>query len=262
MKFAKCKARRRKKKRVSGWWWVLFWLRWFHIYPSLSLQFQRCFIVSSFFFFHLSVGLILTRVKLYAFDNSGHFRKKEKKKKSFLKCLFVKHQISRPAPFLCLMGQLLCWCGRKYRTDTSCWALHWLQINVLLMFLPLLEFLLYFLWLCCSLYIHLLEKGYFFWKTYYSGFLVANFAFSVLFFCNAVYHITKTDFFFSLLLVFITSPKRLSALKLPFHIFLRASPSKSKLLLSSPLCCFVLFNSLFIFYSFYLFIRINTELKL
>lgn len=77
---------------------------------------------------------------------------------------------------------LLVW--QEVRNGHFLLALHWLQINVLLMFLPLLEFLLYFLWLCCSLYIHLLEKGYFFWKTYYSGFLVANFAFSVLFFLS------------------------------------------------------------------------------
>lgn len=69
-----------------------------------------------------------------------------------------------PAPFLCLMGRLLCWCGRKCRLATSCWALHWLQINVLLMFLPLLEFLLYFLCLCCSLYIHLWKRDIFFGK--------------------------------------------------------------------------------------------------
>lgn len=51
------------------------------------------------------------------------------------------------------------------------------------------------------------KRDLFFLKTYYSGFLVANFAFSVLFFCHAVYHITKTDFFFSASLSFHHFPK-------------------------------------------------------
>lgn len=155
---------------------------------------------------------------------------------------------------------LLVW--QEVQTDTSCWALHWLQINMLLMFLPLLEFLLYFLWLCCSLYIHLLEKGFIFFENLLLRLSGCNCLQCFVFLSRCLPYYQNWFLFFPLLLVFITSPKRLSALKLPFHIFLRASPSKSKRLLSSPLCCFVLFNSLFIFYSFYLFIRINTELKL
>lgn len=142
---------------------------------------SHCFLF--FFLIHLSVGLILTRVKLYAFDNSWHFRKQEKKKKKIIsKVPVCETSDFPPRSFPVFNGAtaLLVW--QEVRNGHFLLALHWLQINVLLMFLPLLEFLLYFLWLCCSLYIHLLEKGYFFWKTYYSGFLVANFAFSVLFF--------------------------------------------------------------------------------
>lgn len=160
------------------------------------------------------------------------------------------------------MGRLLCWCGRKCGTDTSCWLFtdcksmcYWcsfLYLNFYCIFYDSVVVYISIFW----------KRDIFFGKHITPAFWLQISPSVFSFFCHTVYHITKTDFFFSLLLVFITSPKRLSALKLPFHIFLRASPSKSKLLLSSPLCCFVLFNSLFIFYSFYLFIRINTELKL
>lgn len=152
------------------------------------------------FLSHLFVGLILTRVKLYAFW---------KFQTLWSACLW-NVRFLRPASFLCFMRRLLPDVAGNVDRTLPAGALHWLQINVLPMFLPLLEILLYFLRLCCRSYIHLLEKGYLLENILLQLF---DCKFRLEFcFCHAVYHITKKLFSLFASLSFVTSPKRLSIL--------------------------------------------------
>lgn len=171
---------KQEEKKVSG-WWVLFWLRWFHIYPSLSLQVQLCLIVSFFFKF---IFLLVWYWRGWNFTPliiPDILESKKRKQKSFLKCLFVKHQISRPAPFLCLMGRGLPGvAGSAERTlpaglftdcKSTCYWCSFLYLNFYCIFYD-----------SVVVYISIFWKRDIFWKTYYSGFLVANFAFFPLIF--------------------------------------------------------------------------------
>lgn len=157
----KCKKEKRKKKLIDdescfGW-------DDFTFTDSLVCNFSVSFPPHPFFvealqkqtkkknFSQFSVGLILTRVKLYAFDNLAFwiFR-------PVLKCLFVRHQ-SLPLS-CCCNGAALERSGRcpvvghppPHRRGSSLTASH----RVTDVHLPLLEFLLYFqmyLWFYCSL---------------------------------------------------------------------------------------------------------------
>lgn len=184
----------------------------FDIYPSLSLQFQ---LIVSFYFESF--------VRWFDLDE-GETLRLLKNSRLFPSACFVKRQISPTRSFPVFHEETTSWCSRKCWPDTSCRALHWLQTNVLLMFLPLLEMSLCFLWLCCTSCLHLLEKGYLLENILLQLF---DCKLSFALFCVTLFNIIpKIYFLYCLVSSFPQSDSR-SSTTFPY-IFLRASPSKRK----------------------------------
>lgn len=149
--------------------------------------------------------------------------------RTFLSACLWDISFLRPAPFLCFTGATTSWCSRKCWPDTSCWALHWLQ-NQHVTDVPSFtwNFTVFSMTHSVVDHISIFWKRDIFWKTYYSSFFSANSAFRfVLFLSRCLPYYQKCLFLF-FLLGFITSPKRLSILQLPFHIFFESFSIKEQ----------------------------------